>query len=110
MRPKLVWFYLGSLIETQRMNFTVPKSNIDEYSNGTKCSDRFVMHLKVARKKFEPSFFQKQPPEVFYKKNVLKNFAIFTGKHLCSSLFLIELQASRPLTLLQRDSNTDVFL
>ena len=31
---------------------------------------------------------QKQPPEVFYKKStVLKNFAIFTGKHLCCSLF-----------------------
>ena len=29
---------------------------------------------------------QKQPPEVFYKKK-LKNFAIFTGKHLCLSLF-----------------------
>ena len=25
----------------------------------------------------------KQPPKVFYKKSVLKNFAIFTGKHLC---------------------------
>ena len=35
---------------------------------------------------------QKQPPDVFYKKAVLKNFAMFigrTGKHLCSSLFLI---------------------
>ena len=25
---------------------------------------------------------QKQPPEVFYKKGVLRNFAQFTGKHL----------------------------
>ena len=25
---------------------------------------------------------QKQPPEVFYKKDVLRNFAKFTGKHL----------------------------
>ena len=25
---------------------------------------------------------QKQPPEVFYKKGVLKNFAMFTRKHL----------------------------
>ena len=33
---------------------------------------------------------EKQPPEVFYKKYVLKNFAIFTGKHLCWSLFLIQ--------------------
>ena len=28
------------------------------------------------------------PPKVFYKKGILKNFAIFTGKHLCQSLFL----------------------
>ena len=31
---------------------------------------------------------QKQPPEVFYKKDALRNFAKFTGKHLCQSLFL----------------------
>ena len=30
---------------------------------------------------------QKQPPEVLFKKGVLKNFANFTGKHLCWSLF-----------------------
>ena len=30
---------------------------------------------------------QKQPLEVFCEKNVFKNFAIFTGKHLCWSLF-----------------------
>ena len=39
-------------------------------------------------------------PEVFCKKGVLKNFAVFTGKHLCWSLFLIELQAFRPAALL----------
>ena len=33
---------------------------------------------------------QNQPPEVFCKKGVLKNFAIFTGKDLCWSLFLIK--------------------
>ena len=30
------------------------------------------------------------------KKGVLKNFAIFTRKHLCSSFFLTKLQAFRP--------------
>ena len=30
--------------------------------------------------------------EIFFKIGVLKNFAIFTGKHLCLSLFLIKLQ------------------
>ena len=33
-----------------------------------------------------PGFVQKQPPEVFCKKGVLKIFANFTGKHLCWSL------------------------
>ena len=38
---------------------------------------------------------------------VLQNrcFAIFTGKHLCWSLYLIKLQAIRTATLLKRDSS-----
>ena len=32
-------------------------------------------------------YVQKQPPEVFFKKDVLKNFANFAGKHPCWSLF-----------------------
>ena len=32
-------------------------------------------------------YIQRQPPEVFCKKGVLKNFTKFTGKHLCQSLF-----------------------
>ena len=35
---------------------------------------------------------QKQPPEVSYKKAVLKKFGILTVKHLRWSLFLIKLQ------------------
>ena len=34
---------------------------------------------------------------------------IFTGKHLCWSLFWIKLQVFRPATLFKRDSNTDAF-
>ena len=37
---------------------------------------------------------QKQPPKVFYKKSILKNFVKFTGKHQCQSVFLIKLQVS----------------
>ena len=44
------------------------------------------------------------------KKGVLKNFANFTGKHLCRSVSVITLQPFRPATLLRRDSNTAVFL
>ena len=44
------------------------------------------------------------------RKAVLGNFAIFTGKQLCWSLFLIMVQAVRPATILKRDSNTSVSL
>ena len=35
-------------------------------------------------------------PEVFCKKDVLKNFAKFTGKHLCQSLFFNKVAGLRP--------------
>ena len=37
--------------------------------------------------------------QMFFKMDVLKNFANFIGKHLCWSLFLIKLQAWRPVGL-----------
>ena len=43
---------------------------------------------------------------MFCKKGVFKNFANFTGKHLCWSLFLEKLQVFRSAILLERDSNT----
>ena len=36
------------------------------------------------------------------KKGVLKNFAKFTGKHLCQSLFLNKVAELRPATLLKK--------
>ena len=44
------------------------------------------------------------------KKSVIKNFASFTRKHLCWSLFLIKLQSWSPAFLLKRDSNRAIFL
>ena len=40
--------------------------------------------------------------KMFFKISVLENFAIFTGKHLCWSLFLIKLQA---LGILHKNSS-----
>ena len=39
-------------------------------------------------------YSQKQPPEMFYKKGVLKNFAKFTGKHMRWSLYFNKVAAS----------------
>ena len=46
---------------------------------------------------------------MFFKIGVIKNFAIFKGKHLRWCVFLIKLKPFRPATLLKRDSNVDVF-
>ena len=45
---------------------------------------------------------QKQPPEVFYKKGVLRKLSKFTGKHLCQSLFFNKAAGLRPATLLKK--------
>ena len=39
---------------------------------------------------------------MFYKKDVLKNFTKFTGKHLCQSLFVNKVAGLRPTTLLKK--------
>ena len=68
------------------------------------------------RKQFFTTINQKQPPEVFYEKAVLRNFAIFTGKHLwktreTSGKFQLEslLKRLQHATLSKRDSNTQLY-
>ena len=45
---------------------------------------------------------QNQPTEVFNKKDVLRNFTAFKGKHLCQSLFFNKAAGLRPATLLKK--------
>ena len=46
--------------------------------------------------------FRSSFPEVFCKKGVLRNFAKFTGKYLCQSLFFNKVVGLRPATLLKK--------
>ena len=54
----------------------------------------------MAKNKFAYSFIveniRSSRPEVFCKKDVLRNFAKFTGKHLCQSLFYNKVASLRP--------------
>ena len=50
--------------------------------------------------------FKSSCPQMFFK-NLFSNFA---GTHPGWSLFLIKLQALRPVTLLKREYNTGIFL
>ena len=38
---------------------------------------------------------QKEPPEVFYEKGVLRYLTKFTGKHLCQSLIFNKVEEQR---------------
>ena len=45
---------------------------------------------------FESSKLEKQPPEMFYKKGALTDFAQFAGKRLYQSLFFNKVAGLRP--------------
>ena len=47
---------------------------------------------------------------MFFKIDVLKNLAMFTGKRLCWSYFLRQLQGWRTAIVLKRDFETSAFL
>ena len=65
----------------------------------------YFIFLKI----LQQSILQKAQPLIksrhqrsFLIKGVLRNFAKFTGKHLCQSLFFNKVAALRPTTLLKR--------
>ena len=79
------------------------------------------MHMKyVLYNKFRMIIFYDQEAltlnfkssrlQMFFKIDVLKNLAMFTGKHLYWSYFLIYLQGWRTAIVLKRDSNPSAFL
>ena len=58
-----------------------------------------IYYIEVCSKsKLHSTSRQKQPPEVFYKKSVLRNFEKITGKHLCQRP---QTSGIRPATLLK---------
>ena len=66
-----------------------------------------IRHSRAAKQLFNYSFkkVQKQPPDVFCKKSVVKNFANFTGKHPCWSHFLNKVPGLQPASFLKKDSS-----
>ena len=44
----------------------------------------------------DPSDYKSSRPEVFCKKGIFRNFAKFTGKQLCQSLFFNKVAGLRP--------------
>ena len=71
---------------------------------------RQVIKLNHVLFKFVFTLFRSSHRRCFIKNAVLKNFAIFSLKHLCWGLILIKLQGFSSATLSKRDSNTGVII
>ena len=81
-RVDFVVFEKNEFLYTHRIMKKREKSRVESCRND-------VLHNKIVRsEKYRSSRLQ-----MFFEKSVLKNFANFTGKHLCWSLYLIKLQA-----------------
>ena len=61
-----------------------------------------LCYLSIVQWKIRAADEQMQPPEVFHKKAVLKNFAKFTGKHLYPILFFNKIAGLRTTNLLKK--------
>ena len=66
--------------------------------------------IRVSHREQLSTTIRSSRPEVFCKKGVLRNFAKFTEKHLCQSLFFNKVADLRLQLYLKKDSSTGVFL
>ena len=111
-----IFSFLGYTL-TELFNLTIDDKLINKQirlfytsSDVSRRKNLVVRHNRVAKylKKI-----QKQSPEVFCKKGVLKNFANFTGKHPCWNIFYNQVAGLQPAGFLKKDSNasnTSAFL
>ena len=92
MTPKLMKNFkkFVTLSEAFQTNFVFPARNISLLISVIQILDKLRKHIRSSCS------------EVFCKKGVLSNFAKFTGKHPCQSLFSNFIK--------KRDSGTGVFL
>ena len=71
---------------------------------------RITQFLSKTRETFRLTIlFQKQPRRCSLRKSVLRNFAKFTGKHLCQSLFIKKETLARVFVIILRNSVEQLF-
>ena len=98
-----LWWWNGYFKNVQ--NTSTKSFKISEKAHNDKFSWKHSDSFYFFKMRFTGDCsYESSSPDVFCKKDVLKNLAKFTGKHMCHTLFLIKMQ------VLAVDSSTDVFL
>ena len=80
-----------------------------DFNSGIKSSDYYASLNNTNWRKYQKQPLQKQPPEMFCKKGVLRNFSKFTRKHLCQKLFFNKVPIVRHATLLTKEALAQLF-
>ena len=80
-----------------------------DFNSGIKSSDYYASLNNTNWRKYQKQPLQKQPPEMFCKKGVLRNFSKFTRKHLCQRLFFNKVPIVRHATLLTKEALAQLF-
>ena len=94
---KLSFFPRDVVVEKLRSN--VSKVTLQYLKKGLRRCEMCLgptIFEKRLQQRYLASLIRSSRSKMFFIIAVLKNFAIFTGKHLCWSLFLIKFQAKRP--------------
>ena len=115
------WFFQGIFL-SKSLTVNTPWSFLMHHCSSITCWLVFIILLAIlATLSFWSSlpksnkstlfcFYSEVPPQLFYKKCDLRNFANITGKQLCRWLFFDKVGSLRPATLLKKDTHTSVFL
>ena len=101
-----------AVIKTSAQRNIFVKNNVFQLSHGGKtfievsCTDNIYTGEKVFCscffRRLVSSFFRSSHRRCSVRKGVLRNFAKFTGKHLCQRLFFNKVAGLRPVTLLKK--------
>ena len=100
-------------------NFTIPDSLSNNKPSFTEhlrwlllnfCGSKYFFVAEYGIYCWQSHRFRSSHQRCSVRKGVLTNFAKFTGKHLCLSLFFNKVAGLWPATLLKKRSGTGVFL
>ena len=99
-------------IKTASFKHCVKSAQIRSYFWSVFCSNRTKYGDLRNKSSYSVQIQEKRTRNnsVFGHLSRSESFAMFTGKHLCWSLFSIKLQVWRGEILFEKDSNTGVFL
>ena len=114
---QIIWRFLENSQRLNTVNYFCKKLHFRCFTGSEYVSNYRLWIRLWIRLCFFYNYFQfesiksgRSGSQISFKIDEFKNFAIFTGKNLCWSPFVVRLLDCKPANLLKRVTNTSVFL